>query len=278
MSIKISVTDRVPTYPGRVVMTPVSGQPNTYDMIRADAPIQEGTPVNKALLDQKADRLKESVAVYVATTGNDTTGDGSSSAPFKTIQKAIDELPKDLNGKHAIIDIANGTYNERVTIDGFSGGRLTLGVDDRTVTVRGVTVMSSTAIRLNISNITYSADYAGTLLYADFGSNVTILRPLTLRGETAAVSGIAAARGSMINAPGVIVALLSCGAAAVLATSGARILLGTVEGNSNTSYGLRAEMGAVVSYTIKNLTATAGDVTVSGGRIYSGAQSNIPTY
>lgn len=40
--------DRVPTYPGRVVLTPVAGQPNTYDMARADQPTQEGTPLNKA--------------------------------------------------------------------------------------------------------------------------------------------------------------------------------------------------------------------------------------
>ena len=54
MSLKIEVTDRVPTYPGRVVMTPVNGQANTYDLRRADQPISEGTPINKALLDQKA--------------------------------------------------------------------------------------------------------------------------------------------------------------------------------------------------------------------------------
>ena len=42
--------DRVPLYPGRVKMTPVSGQANTYDMVRADDPTQAGTPLNKATL------------------------------------------------------------------------------------------------------------------------------------------------------------------------------------------------------------------------------------
>lgn len=42
--------DRVPLYPGRVKLTPVSGQENTYDMVRADEPTQEGTPLNKATL------------------------------------------------------------------------------------------------------------------------------------------------------------------------------------------------------------------------------------
>ena len=273
MSIKIPVTDRVPTYPGRVIMTPVSGQANTYDMVRADAPIQEGTPVNKKLMDSKTDRLTDGVVVYVSTTGNDTTGDGSSSAPFRSVQKAVNELPKDLNGKHAQIDIANGTYNERVTIDGFTNGRLTIGVDGRTVTLRGVSVMSSSGVRVNVSNISYSSTSAGTLLYADYGSDVTILNPCTFRGESAAVSGIAASRGSKITAAGVTVAMLSFGAAAVLSSTGSMIALGTVEGNGNTSAGLRAELGGVITYASKNLTATGGDLTASGGRIFSGAQN-----
>ena len=44
------MTDRVPLYPGRVTLTPVSGQTNTYDMARADQPTQEGTPLNKGTL------------------------------------------------------------------------------------------------------------------------------------------------------------------------------------------------------------------------------------
>lgn len=40
--------DRIPLYPGRVTMTPVAGQANTFDMVRADDPTQEGTPLNKA--------------------------------------------------------------------------------------------------------------------------------------------------------------------------------------------------------------------------------------
>ena len=46
--------DRVSLYPGRVKLNPVSGQENTYDMVRADEPTQEGTPLNKASLLQDA--------------------------------------------------------------------------------------------------------------------------------------------------------------------------------------------------------------------------------
>ena len=56
--------DRVPLYPGRVTMTPVFGQANTYDMERADQPLQQGTPLNKATLLKDA-----TAALYGLGTG-----------------------------------------------------------------------------------------------------------------------------------------------------------------------------------------------------------------
>lgn len=54
--------DRVPLYPGRVKMTPVAGQANTFDMVRADDPTQAGTPINKASL------LKDATAALFGLT------------------------------------------------------------------------------------------------------------------------------------------------------------------------------------------------------------------
>lgn len=42
--------DRVSLYPGRVKLTPVAGEADTFDMARADQPTQEGTPLNKSNL------------------------------------------------------------------------------------------------------------------------------------------------------------------------------------------------------------------------------------
>ena len=57
----IEVIDRIPTYPGRVKLVPVAGQANTYDMVRADAPIEAGTPINKALFDGIATVIEATV-------------------------------------------------------------------------------------------------------------------------------------------------------------------------------------------------------------------------
>lgn len=56
--------DRIPLYPGRVKMTPVAGQANTFDMVRADDPTQAGTPLNKATLLKDA-----TAALYGLGTG-----------------------------------------------------------------------------------------------------------------------------------------------------------------------------------------------------------------
>lgn len=66
--------------------------------------------------------LTGDISLYVATTGSDITGDGTSAKPFKTIQYAIDILPKDLGGHVARINVMNGIYPERLKIYGFSNG------------------------------------------------------------------------------------------------------------------------------------------------------------
>lgn len=68
--------------------------------------------------------LTQPAYYYVATTGSDITGNGSQANPFKTIQHAVDILPKDLGGYSATITIANGIYPENVNINGFHTGSI----------------------------------------------------------------------------------------------------------------------------------------------------------
>lgn len=48
---EVTFLNRVPTYPGRVKLTPVAGQADTYDMERADSPIVEGTALDKTTFE-----------------------------------------------------------------------------------------------------------------------------------------------------------------------------------------------------------------------------------
>ena len=51
MAKEVTFRNRVSKYPGRVRMIPVAGQANTYDMVRADEPTEEGTPLDKNAFD-----------------------------------------------------------------------------------------------------------------------------------------------------------------------------------------------------------------------------------
>lgn len=71
--------------------------------------------------------LTSDITIYVsANTGSDILGDGTQSNPFKTIQHAIDILPKDLGGYSAYIIVSNGTYDEDLLISGFHSGMVSV--------------------------------------------------------------------------------------------------------------------------------------------------------
>ena len=67
----IEVIDRIPLYPGRVKLIPVSGQANTYDLVRADEPLVAGTPINKALFDSIVSVAEATLTVSGWTMGAD---------------------------------------------------------------------------------------------------------------------------------------------------------------------------------------------------------------
>lgn len=275
MAILIPVEDRVSTYPGRITLTPVSGQVNVYDMTRSDEPVQEGTPLNKALLDQKADTLTKDVVVYVSPSGSDADGDGTSITPYASIQKALDSLPKHLGGFTATVSIANGTYDERVLVEGFSGGKLVIGQSGRSVVVRGISVSNSNHVSFNISNVTWAAGFSGTIFSISHGSSVALTSGMTIRCAGSAEVGLGVTYGSELISADTTVTVLNCARSAIRVTMGSRAAFYSITGSENTDLGLVAEKGGILSYSSTNLSSTQGDVARSGGRILFGSGSEL---
>lgn len=59
------------------------------------------------------------VTLYVnASTGNDTTGDGTVGLPYASIGRALEDVPTIVTANHTI-DVADGTYYEQVNLDRF---------------------------------------------------------------------------------------------------------------------------------------------------------------
>ena len=175
----INVVDRVSTYPGRVKLTKANGTTEYVTWERADEPTVAGTPINKALFDSIAADigLANDTTVYVSKAGSDSLGNGSSANPYLTITKAINSLPKNLNGKNVIINIAAGTYNETATFAYFSAGTIIInGNSGAAVTITGLRVQNC-SVRLDGIALTIGSAGLGVsergMFYTAF-SNITI--------------------------------------------------------------------------------------------------------
>lgn len=273
MSFKAKVEDRVSTYPGRVTLTPVAGATNTYDMVRADVPITEGTPINKKLFDSKSDCLVEDVTVYVSTTGSDVEGDGSVDAPFKTIQAAIDALPKHLGGHTAEIYVDFGTYDERVSVVGFFGGRLKIGLPGNVFIIKGIDIVESSFVETNIYQIEDSVTGSKALFDVSGGSSVFVNSDMIIDGLTQSATAMRAIDNSTISIEGGrTLTVNNCGAA-INAQKCSFVTVGKLTGSSNT-FGMMAYMGSIISYNTDTLEKAWSNDANQGGLVLTGQNSS----
>jgi hypothetical protein len=274
MAIKIPVQDRISAYPGRVRLTPVTGQDNLYDMKREDSPVVEGTPINKELFDNKAYTLTDDVTLYVSTTGSDGDGDGSVSAPFKTIQKAVDALPKHLGGYTATISIDMGVYNERVTVEGFTSGRLVISkYGELAIITGGIDIINSSYVETNIYQIERKSDSSRPLFVAQDGSNVFIGSDMILDGINSGITGMVAERDSHVVTGNNITLTCNNCAMAIAATWCSFVSLSEITGAANT-FGMSASQGAIVSYKTDTLDKMWSNNADSGGLVLTGNNSS----
>ena len=275
MSLKIPVEDRKSTYPGRVVLTPVAGETNTYDMTRADVPINEGTPINKELFDSKAYTLTEDVTVHVSPEGNDLSGDGSVEAPFQTIQKAVDAIPKHLGGFTAHVNIDWGVYAERVVVEGFGAGKLILGTDSASCFIQGgIDINSCSNVELRISQIEALESSSVPLIDVTGGSNVFIRKSLTLDAKSLVTVGLRVNDGSVVSADDVAyVTISNCTTIPVIATYCSLVSFGTIKGSGN-MFGMSATRGGIISFTTDELGREWSNLADSGGLILTGNNSS----
>ena len=271
MALKTDVKDRVPLYPGRVKMTPVSGQANTYDMVRADQPTQEGTPINKALFDKKADALTEDVTIYVSKSGNDSTAEGTSAKPYLTIQAALASIPKNLNGHIVKIHIGAGTYTEAPSIDYFADGRVTLtGTTGAAVKIQGQLRIRKTGVNIEDINLTI----VGSYVYVTEGGWVNLDTSATLVCSGADY-GLFVRYGSNACMGGKLTINNTTNSAVrVGENSTAYIFDATGSGNAA---GLYAQ-GGTIWIRSQSIGSTTEYSTAHGGRIYNGAQTSAPKY
>ena len=206
--------------------------------------------------------------VYVSTSGNDASGDGSESYPYRTIQHAINSIPKNLEGRTITLNIASGTYAEDIEIAGFTAGTLRIALG--TVTISSLSVyesciiMTGTALTIAAAGKTYG-------FYCHRGANVICQIPLTVTGST---NGIYAVFGSRFSGNRVVT-VNSC-TYAVVSIYASYVYIATLDGSKNNN-GVQASSAIASLGTVGDI-ATTRYITSGGGRIYTGAQASVPSY
>ncbi len=111
----------------------------------------------KSVEESVATHTTQNITYYVDPTNGNDENEGTENAPFKTIQKAIDSLPKIINHEVRIL-LEDGIYNENITISGFIGtGELSIrgrNLNKETVIINGKIRVTSNNIRIYIAFFT----------------------------------------------------------------------------------------------------------------------------
>ena len=266
----IKWVDRVPTHANRFKITPESGESYYATVERADEPTVVGTPVNAANLNamQEGGGLTASRYVYVASTGSDLTGTGSQAEPYASINKALSTIPKNLNGYEATVYVTEGSYPEKVLVRGFTSGVLRITGDAGAgVTISGLDVILSQFVE--ISNISLNID--GSYINAVAG-NLRVFSTVTASG---AQYGIHAAYFSNLIFSNTVTVNNSTNYT-VVSTNNSNVYVHRLEGTGN-NVTFRALLGSILAYGSNISTATYSEIsTETGGRVFSGAQTNAP--
>lgn len=159
----MDMQDRISLYPGRVKLTPVSGQDNVYDMTRQDNPTTEGTPLNKSTL--LTDEVAETLGLDPATA---------------TPSQAINAVAGKATDKKLSLTLAAASwtgsaspYTQGVTI---TGGTATSQADiqaDATA-IQQMLDDGTNAIYIANNNGTFTAYAVGEKPTADLSVQVTV--------------------------------------------------------------------------------------------------------
>lgn len=131
--------------------------------------------------------LTGTVTLYVDAALGDDANPGTQQAPFRTIQAAIDSLPKDLGESLATIFVSPGQYDEDVLIQGFYRGgtsqteiglsyglRLRGNGDDPPV-VRSLRLVSNLIPAILVNDLNISGGMNGIGVFVQRCINVVIL-------------------------------------------------------------------------------------------------------
>lgn len=215
--------------------------------------------------------LQQDITLYVSTSGDDITGDGTEDNPYETIQHAIDSIPRNLGGHWAKILIEDGTYEERVLVSGFHTGAVGIFRKTNSATYQSLCKITngldivSTDARIHCEGITISrTDVINNAISYCIDSHSVIFRFCQVIGTDNTHNGFlidnCIARLEYCNSNSNLYAVHSANSNVFSCNWS--------YGASPNTYGLYAEYGATITQVgPKPLSSRPNSIMMTGGRI-----------
>ena len=239
----------------RVKATPGSGAITAGDIGAATAP------------------LLSDVILYVNGTSGSDSNPGTQSEPFKTIQAAVDSLPKNLGEHSATIKILPGVYDEDILFYGFYNGYspvnnnfdgIFITSDSDPVEIRSLSFINCLVASILAANI----KIIGGVSTSKIGVRVVgcphvVLSVCEINGCTKGLSCGTYFTGGGSSVYLNVCTISNCTESAIYAEGQNNIYAETPAGNDN-AVGITAYYGAVVTTRGSLMTATTEQ------RIYAG--------
>lgn len=213
-----------------------------------------GATTVAGIVDTLGIALSGAKTISVTTSGNDTTGNGST-APYRTINKALSILPKNLNGKTVIINVGAGTYSEIVNIENFSGGVIVInGAAGAVVSITGLQIQTSV---VQIDGINLTVGSSGIFV----GTNALLFNASSSITVNGAAVGVTLRYGAKLEVSTTLT-INNATTAALLVQYNSQASVRTLAGSGN-NIGINV-LNSVVYCQQNNLTATIATGVVAG--------------
>jgi len=204
--------------------------------------------------------------VYVATTGNDTTGDGTQANPYQTIAKGITEVNPD-----GTVNVADGTYYEHLVIDknlNLVGQSQENTILDGSNTGRPLTINTGATVNISLFTIQNGVSSFSGGAIDNYGT-------VTVNSNTF-INNSAQYGGAIFNAYGSTLNVIEStfidnrgffGGGGIYDAEGTSTVTDSTFTNNLADYG-----GAIYTYgtvTVSDSTFTGNNATNYGGAIYN---------
>lgn len=180
--IEFKFKDRVPRHAGRVKMTPVDGQPDTFVMERADEPTEEGTPLDKALFNSIVQSRLTGRFYTVAPFPTIKTSTKGTTTPLPTSNWTVSNLTSATSSIYKVVasSAINSTYSVEKAVDGDDSTNWgSVDGTEHTFTIIFPIALKIKKIGLNMGRTGNTTNYSMTVQGSNNGTTWTNLNTFT---------------------------------------------------------------------------------------------------